>query len=367
MVAVLLVIAATRPALNSDFMAFWSYPRFAAAHPVRDIYNAAQLQVFQQSLYPGFHSFYPYLYPPTLLLVTWWLRFCGFATAQLLWSLAGLAFFLAAGLAFCRRRLVLLALLVSPASLLNLVTGETAYFTSGLLLLGLAARPGRPILAGIAFGLLTLKPQLGVLLPIFLIAQRDWTVIGAAVATAVGLIVASCLAFPPSLWGLWFHTLPAYQASYFSGTGLNLNIVITPAANLITLGLAPGIAWAVQALYGLTIAVLVWLAARHASNQHAVAVLLAGMFLAVPHAYAYDSIPLIAAMGLCLGATSKLWQILLGGLVYAAPLLLLTPAHHWFLYAIPETLLFALIIALAFGRSGGALLSDEPNAVSLRS
>jgi Glycosyltransferase family 87 len=367
MLAVLLVIAATRPALNSDFMAFWSYPRFAAAHPVRDIYNAAQLQAFQQSLYPGFHSFYPYLYPPTLLLVTWWLRFCGFAMAQLLWSLAGLAFFLVAGLAFCRRRLVLLALLVSPASLLNLVTGETAYFTSGLLLLGLAARPARPILAGIAFGLLTLKPQLGVLLPIFLLASRDWTVIGAAVATALGLIGASCLAFPPSLWILWFHTLPAYQAAYFSAPGLNLNNIITPAANLITLGLAPGIAWAVQALYGLAIAALVWLAARHASHEHAVAVLLAGMFLAVPHAYAYDSIPLIAAMALCLSATTKLWQVLLGGLVYAGPLLLLTPARHWFLYAIPETLLFALIIVLAFGHSTGALLNNEPNAVSLRS
>ena len=86
MAAVLLTIALARPSLNSDFMAFWSFPRFAAAHPVGDIYNAARLQAFQQSLYPGFHSFYPYLYPPTLLLLTWWLRFCSFATAQLLWT-----------------------------------------------------------------------------------------------------------------------------------------------------------------------------------------------------------------------------------------------------------------------------------------
>jgi Glycosyltransferase family 87 len=369
MAMVLLSIAATRPSLNSDFLAFWSYPRFAATHPVRDIYNAAQLQAFQQRLYPGFRSFYPYLYPPTLLLVTWWMRFCGFVTAQLLWSLAGLIFFLAAGLTFYRRRrlLVLFALLVSPASLLNLVAGQTGYFTSALLLLGLAFLPRRPVLTGIAFGFLTLKPQFGVLLPVFLLARRDWTAICAAAITALGLIAASCLAFPPALWSLWFHTLPADQAAYFSATGLNPNVIITPAANLVALGVAPGIAWAVQTLCGLTIAALVWLCARRTSYPHALAVLLAGMFLAVPHAYAYDSIPLIAAMVLCLSETTPLWQILLGSLVYLAPLLLLTPAHRWFLYSIPQALLFAVTIALALARPHGAMSGHEPNAASLRS
>ena len=196
---------------------------------------------------------------------------------------------------------------------------------------------------------------------------RGWTAMGAAAVTSLGLIAASCLAFPPALWRLWFHTLPADQAAYFVSTGLNLNIVITPAANLITLGLAPGIAWAVQALYGLTIAALVWLAARHASHEHAVAVLLAGMFLAVPHAYTYDSIPLIAAMALCLSETTPLWQILLGSLVYLGPLLLLTPAHRWCLYAIPQALFFAVTIALALARPRGAMSGHEPNAASLRS
>lgn len=364
MAVVLLSIAATHPSLNSDFLAFWSYPRFAAAQPVRDIYDSARLRAFQQLLYPGFRSFYPYLYPPTFLLATWWLRFCGFAAAQLLWSLAGLACFLAAGLAFCRRLPVLLALLVSPASLLTLVTGQTGYFTAALLLFGLAVLPRRPILAGVAFGLLTLKPQLGVLLPVFLLARRDWTAIAAAALTALGLIAASCLAFPPALWGLWLHALPAGQNAYFSAAGLDL--IITPAANLIALGVAPGIAWAAQMLCGLAVAAAVWLCARRTPYRHAMAVLLAGMFLAVPHAYAYDSLPLVAAMALCLSETTPLWQILLGGVVYLAPLALLTPAHRWFLYAIPQTLLFAVTITLALARTRGAISGHEPNAASFR-
>lgn len=342
------------PGLNSDFMAFWSFPRFAATHPIAQIYNAKALQDYQQTLYPGFNSFYPYLYPPTFLLPSWWLNFFSFAAAQWLWTVAGLAIFATAVFAFFPRHpwLMLLVLLASPASLLNGVTGETAYFTSALLFLGFAALPRRPVLAGIAFGLLTLKPQLGVLIPIFLFARGEWRAILTAGAMALGLIALSCAAFPPALWLLWAHTLPAYQSQYFASHGLNLNIIITPAANLVTLGAAPATAWMVQTLFSAVAAVFVFLAARRAPYLLAVAVLLAGSFLAVPHAYAYDSITLPAAMALCLTHKSPLWQVLLGCLVYLAPLLLLSPASHWFLYSLPETLLFAAIATRALVATG---------------
>jgi hypothetical protein len=379
-----LLLAALHPfALNSDFMAFWSFPRFVAAHAAGQIYSAPALQGFQKALYPGFGSFYPYLYPPTLLLATWWLKLVPFRAAFILWSLSGLALFAAATLALFRGRwIVLLALLASPAALLNGATGETAFFTSALLFAGFAALPVRPALAGIAFGLLTLKPQLGVLIPVFLLARGDWTAILAATLTALLLIALSCAVFPPGMWLLWARTLPAYQAQYFGAGGLNLNIIVTPAANLVALGAPPGIAWAVQLLCTLAVAALVFLAARRAPYPLAVAALLTGSFLAVPHAYAYDSITLTAAIALCmierkqfffekknqktfvLGsrdvATSrvKFTKVFCGAflqksdpflfcLTYLAPLLLLTPARHAFLYAGPEALLFARIILLA--------------------
>jgi len=354
------------PSLNSDFMAFWSFPRFAASHPIGQIYNAAALQAFQKSLYPGFGSFYPYLYPPTFLLPSWWLKFLAFGPAQILWTLTGLALFTLAALAFFPRHrwLVLIALLASPASLLNGVTGETAYFTSALLFSGFAALPKRPALAGIFFGLLTLKPQLGVLIPILLLARGDWAAIITACLTAAALIALSCLIFPPGLWQLWFHTLPVYQTQYFSSHGLNLNIIVTPAANLVAIGIAPAIAWMVQLAFSIVTAVLVFLTARRAPYPLAIAALLTGSFLAVPHAYAYDSITLTAAMALCLTAKTPLWQVLLGCFVYLAPFALLSPAAPWFLYAIPETLLFAAIIRLALAPPNGALIGNEPNHIA---
>jgi len=406
-----LLLAILHPiALNSDFMAFWSFPRFVAAHEAGLIYSAPALQGFQKALYPGFGSFYPYLYPPTFLLPTWWLKFFGFRTAFVLWSVAGLALFAAATLALFRARwIVLLALLASPAALLNGATGETAFFTSALLFAGFAALPTRPLVAGIAFGLLTLKPQLGVLIPVFLLARGEWRAIFAATLTAALLMALSCAAFPPGMWLLWARTLPAYQSQYFTAGGLNLNIIVTPAANLVAVGAPPGIAWAAQLLCTLVVAGCVFLAARRAPYPLAVAALLTGSFLAVPHAYAYDSITLTAAMALCLeskkfffepfraarfsprfarpsgrenqktfllpgdvaksrvkvkkvfcGAFLQKSDLLLFCLVYLAPLSLLTPARHAFLYALPEALLFARIIMLARHASAGAILRDEP-------
>jgi hypothetical protein len=355
-----LLLASAR--LNSDFMAFWSFPRFASVHDVRQIYDAASLQGFQKLLYPGFDSFYPYLYPPTLLLPIWWLKFLPLGAAEIIWTATGLALLAASvPLLFPRHRLVVIAtLLASPAALINIATGETAFFTTALALAGFGILPRRPVLAGIAFGLLTLKPQLGVLIPFFLLARGEWRAIIAAAITAGTLAGLSCLLLPPEMWRLWLQTLPQYQSDYFNTTVLNLNIITTPAANLVVLGMAPRLAWVVQLTCGLAVAGLVTWAARRTPYHYAVAALFVGIFLAQPHAYAYDSVLIPAAMALCLSPGLPGWVIALGIVDYLLPLLLLTACSHWFLYATPLLALFATIIWLASGAQAGAKVDHEP-------
>jgi hypothetical protein len=352
-----------RPLLNSDFMAFWAFPRFVAAHPAAGIYAAGVLGDFEKTLYPGFQSFYPYLYPPTLLLAIWWLNFFSFATAQTIWTITGLVALAAACRTFFGpdRKFATLALLACPAALINGATGETAFFTTALLLCGFAVLPARPILAGLFFGLLTLKPQLGFLVPFALLGLRAWRTIIVAALVGSALVALSCLAFPPSLWLVWAHTLPTYQADYFAAVHqLNLNIIVTPAANAVVLGAPPAASWALQALCTVAIAAITFLSFRGARYELAVALLFTGMFLAVPHAYAYDTLPLIAALALTFA-----WQRAgpaLSGLalvIYLGPFLLLTPARGIFLYAVPEMSLYAVLIRLAFAKSTVEAASHE--------
>lgn len=357
-----LLFSGTR--LNSDFMAFWSYPRFVAENQPQALYDGAQLMAFQQHLYPGFHSFYPYLYPPTLLLPLYWLKFLPFGPAECIWTILGLAA-LWSGIraAFPTRPLAVLAgLLASPAALICASTGETAFFTTALLLGGFACLPRRPILAGLWFGLLTLKPQLGVLIPFFLLARWEWRAIFSACATALIVNGLSLVFLPAEMWTLWWQTLPAYQANYFSSAqALNLNILVTPAANLIVLGASQTAAWAVQTFCGLAMILLtVWMA-RRAPYRLAVAAILLATFLAQPHAYAYDSIAAIAGLALALEAKPAPWMLLVFALTFLFPWVLLSPLARHFLDAPLLAACLLSVLILARKAQNGADSGYEPD------
>jgi len=209
--------------------------------------------------------------------------------------------------------------------------------------------PARPVLAGAAFGLLTLKPQLGFLVPFALLGLGAWRTIISAAIVALVLVALSCVVFPAPLWLVWAHTLPAYQADYFAAGGtLNLNIIVTIAANLVTLGAGAKLAWAAQTLSSLGVIIAVFFTARRAPYHLAVAALFTGIFLTAPHAYAYDSIILTAALLLVSETGVSRAFMVIALVIYLGPLMLLTPFSHWFLYAIPEAVLFLFILRLAF-------------------
>jgi hypothetical protein len=358
-VAVWALIA--RPALNSDFRGLWSFARFARQQAVARIYQPAPLQAYQHRLFPGFRSFFPYQYPPSFLAPIGWLSHFSYPVAQMLWTLAGLLTLTAASWIFFApkiRRFAIAALLAAPATLLNGVAGETGYFTAALLLAGFALLPKRPVLAGIAFGLLTLKPQLGLLVPFALLGRRDYRAMLAAGVTALALIVLSCLVFPPGLWPDWLRQLPIYQGQYLAaGPAPNLDGAITVASNLIRVGIVPGIAWRLQAAVSLASAAAVFIVFRRAPYPLGVAAVLTAGLLGAPHAYVYDSIPLTAAMILLQPGAALLILCLA---IYLAPYLLLTTASPWFLYAFPETGLYLGIIYLALTAVPPPDIAHEP-------
>lgn len=351
-----------RPSLNSDFRGIWSFAAFAHSKMAARIYQAPALQAFQQHIYPEFRSFFPFQYPPSFLLAIRPLGDFSYAAAQSLWTATGLAALISAGWIFFAPKLrwfAIMALLASPTALLNGAAGETGFFTAAILLAGFAWLPSNPLLAGSAFGLLTIKPQLGLLIPFALLARGETCAMLTACLTALILTALSTRAFPARLWVDWLHAIPVYQAQYSAAAkNLGLNADITVIANLRRLGVAAGAAWSGQALVSLFGAAGVFLAFRHGPYRLAVAALFAGSCICAPHACAYDGIPLIAAILLLAPQSAALSVLCL--IVYLAPYLLLTPISGWFVYAIPETLLFTVIIYLAMVTKRTPDIRHEP-------
>ncbi|HWT51729.1 MAG TPA: glycosyltransferase 87 family protein, partial [Caulobacter sp.] len=128
----------------SDFYAFWSFGRFLSAHSADRIYDFAALEAFQQSLRPGFTSFYPCVYPPFLLLFLAPLAAADYLPAFAIWTAIGLVgFALAVGARNWRSPLPWLAVL-APTTILTVVAGQNGLITSALLIGGFRLMPRRP-------------------------------------------------------------------------------------------------------------------------------------------------------------------------------------------------------------------------------
>src|SRR3546814_9809212 len=86
-------------------------------------------------------------------------------------------------------------------------------FRSGLLvgalaLAGCRLLDDRPRAAGILFGLMTIKPHLGILIALVLLVQRRWTAIIYAALTFGALFLVSSALFGFNTWSVYLlHTL----------------------------------------------------------------------------------------------------------------------------------------------------------------
>ena len=79
----------------------------------------------------------------------------------------------------------------------------------------------RQVWAGILLGMATIKPQLGLLLPVALVAARQWRALAAAAATVAALVLLSAWAFGlDALRGVLRR--PAARLTLEVGTGLAL-------------------------------------------------------------------------------------------------------------------------------------------------
>src|SRR6266481_5643428 len=61
-------------------------------------------------------------------------------------------------------------IIIAPATILTFVYGQTGFLTSALMIGGFRFVTSRPILSGVLFGLVSIKPQLGILIPVALIS-----------------------------------------------------------------------------------------------------------------------------------------------------------------------------------------------------
>jgi hypothetical protein len=294
--------------MGRDFLNFWMYGRAAPTVDPSRFYDVAEynraLQAFLGAGYPGLN----WSYPPSIFFLAAPFGQFGYLTALLLWTLLGAAIFFAVARHHIDDNRLLIALLLSPAAVFCIISGQSSLITAAMLVTIFVWLDRRPIAAGILIGLLTLKPQLGILFPVMLIASARWRVFASAAVTALVIAGATALVFGPQVWidfatkGLAANNLvladperiatPFYPTVFMNLRGLDLPYSVAMAVQLCVSAAAVGIvAWAFRMR-------------RDADPLMLMALFLACSVAAVPYMLSYDTLALTCAALLLLGAGS---------------------------------------------------------------
>ena len=329
----------------ADFLALWSFARFAATTPAQLLYDPAALGVFQHALLPGLTGLYPDPYPPSILLILSPLRGLAVPAAYAVFVLGTLGFYLAVCASGTLRRL---ALLLAPTTLLAAITGQSGFLAAGLLTAGLAQAHRRPWLAGVLLGLLTYKPQLGLLVPIALLAAGAWRAIGATCATFALLVMTSSALFGWSVWPRWVASIPLHGALFEANRPQLQHLMPTAYAALRDAGAGAVAAWIGQAAFCMIAIVGTWRAWRGGGSARAVSAVQLGSLLATPYAFAYD-LPLLTAAVL-----AEAWRAdrPFGALVLACAALAVFLPLRMVTGSVPIEPLLILVVFLAVVRRG---------------
>ncbi len=256
---------------------------------------------------------HPWVYPPPGLLLATLVGSTNFAVAYAVFMGTSLAL-----LGWClwlwwegnpARRLWLLLVLLCPATAFCIGSGQLAFLVGAILLFSIMLLPRQNFAAGCLLGLLFVKPQFGLMVPVALLAGRHWRAIAGAAASVGLLALLSVLAFGLQPWRDWgrlmFSGDPAFTA--WMETGRHFGQSVDTCARLF--GASPLAANLAQlAAIGVS-AACVWRAfARPLDMPRRGIVLLCASVLAAPHVGDYDAVLLgIAAVTLLsLGLTRRL-------------------------------------------------------------
>jgi hypothetical protein len=296
--------------LGSDFISFWTAGRMLQwGGPVYDV--AAHIEA-QRGYFAPADGYTAFFYPPPFLFACYPLGLLPYFPALAAWLAATGAAFLAVVRLWLRDarigQPVLLLAAAFPPVVITITHGQTAFLVAALLALGAFWVRQRPVLAGICFGLAIIKPQFGLLVPLVLLATREWRVIAAAGATAVVLFALTTLAFGAEIWADWLAVTGAAQDAMNTGAvGFGKMQSVFAAGRL--LGASTGFAYALQTAVALApAAALAWAGWHRGYTPALASAMLVGALIATPFVLDYDLVLLAFPLIWLAGEEFRPWE-----------------------------------------------------------
>lgn len=275
---------------KSDYVTFWAAGRLALAGHPELAYNIPAHHAAEQAVGPV-TGLLPFAYPPPFLAVVTPFALLPFGLAFFAWLGATVAVYVWA----VRRIVPLHYAFAIPAGYINLLIGQTGFLMAGIFIAGTLLIETSPWLAGAILGLMLFKPQLALLLPVAMLAGRQWRVIGGAIMSVCVLLL---IGLSLGGWGSYhaFLAMLPLHVGFVRAGRLPWSELASVFALGRAFGLSEGSALLVHSIVALVAAAVTarawW---RHSDNR--VAILAAASLLISPYVWTYDAVLLVVPLG----------------------------------------------------------------------
>ena len=272
-----------------DFVSFWAAATLAAQGDPASAYDIAAHRAMELTAGPV-RDLIPFPYPPPFLMLMVPLALLPFAGAFAIW----LALTSAAYATASQRQMPLRYAFAHPAAHVNVLIGQAAFFFCAIFILGTAELRRRPFFGGAILGLMMLKPQLALLLPVALLAAREWRAIWGGASSAIILLGAALVVFGAQTYAAFLAILPTYSS--FLGQGrIPWSELASTFAFLRFFGAPQTLALVAQGLVAVVGIAACWRAWAQ-GHEARVPILAAATLLVSPYLFTYDSLLLVVPL-----------------------------------------------------------------------
>jgi Glycosyltransferase family 87 len=279
------------PAFGQDFVVYWAAARVALEHGAVAVYSREFMAPVEMAVLHDL-GYGPWAYPPTFLLFVFPFGFLPFGVALVGFLAVTIALFacslhaIARPTGICAWRFAL----AFPAFFVVVAFGQNSFLTVAIAGAALLFLPKRPVLAGAFIALLSIKPQLGLLFPPFLICGRQWRAFTSAAVFTLLFLALSTFAFGTDTITLFLHALTAFNREWMEKNTGGIWFALTSVYGVARVAGATSI-WA----YGAHVVVALpaifsaaWLWIRNARYELRAAALPVAAMLAPPYIIVYD-------------------------------------------------------------------------------
>lgn len=342
-------------AVGRDFINLWTASELVEAERTAEAFDQGKFAAAQRQHMGAGFPFHFWSYPPQALFLTEQLSAMPYRAAFIIWTLCGLMLVLYAAKYFWPAMASFpWLLLAAPSTFVNVFVGQNGFITTTLAMAGFTLLAQRPILSGIMFGLLTFKPHLGILIPVALLAMRQWKAIAAAAVTGVLLAGASAMIYGEAVWWQFLESTLPHQIRFMSmGEGPFQWMMPGWFMAGRIIGLPLWLAQSVQAVVAIAAVALVYHVFRGGWDNWRlrVSLLFVATFATSPQGFNYDmGLVSIALICLTVDALKTGWrrgEFIFVGLCWILPVIVM-PLNH---YGVPiGPLLLAGLLAYLYYR-----------------